>query len=250
MEKFNEFKNKIVLVTGGSKGIGRAICIKFAESGAHVFFTYRKKDISYASLINKNFLSGGRIIGIKNSSLKEESIKTVMKIIKKKKKIINILVNNIGDAIKRSSFVKSNDKLWFENFELNFFSAVRNSRVFLKMFKKNKNTSIINIGSIAGKSGGYGDSIHYGASKAALHTFSKALARELKGVRVNCVAPSAIDTNFQKRLSSKKRIKKIISETPIKRLGKSEEVADLVAFLASKKASYINGAVIFMTGGR
>jgi len=173
-----------------------------------------------------------------------------MRIIKKKKKTLNILVNNVGDAVSRSSFVKSTDKLWSENFDLNLFSAVRTSRAFLKIFKKTKNMSIINIGSIAGKSGGYGDSIHYGASKAALHVFSKALARELNGIRVNCVAPSAIDTDFQKRLSTKKRIKRIISESPIKRLGKTDEVADLVTFLASEKASYINGAVIFMTGGR
>ena len=76
------------------------------------------------------------------------------------------------------------------------------------------------------------------------------MAKELKGVRVNCVAPSAIDTNFQKRLSSKKRLKKIIENTPLKRIGTSNEVAKLVIFLASNKASYINGEVIFISGGR
>ena len=176
--------------------------------------------------------------------------KNLILLIKKKNKKINILVNNIGDALKRSTFVKSNDKLWIDSFDINFLSAVRTTRAFLKTFKKNKNSSIINIGSIAGKSGGSKDSLHYGSSKAALHIFTKGLAKEIKGVRVNCVAPSAIDTNFQKRLSSKKRLKKIIENTPLKRIGTSNEVAKLVIFLASNKASYINGEVIFISGGR
>ena len=250
MTDLNEFRDKTVLVTGGSKGIGRSICIDFAKLGANVFFTYRKKDKSYHTLTSLKFYGEKNIIGIRNSSTKEKFIYKIMKKIKKKNKKINILVNNIGDALKRSTFVKSNDKLWIDSFVINFLSAVRTTRAFLKTFKKNKNSSIINIGSIAGKSGGSKDSLHYGSSKAALHIFTKGLAKEIKGVRVNCVAPSAIDTNFQKRLSSKKRLKKIIENTPLKRIGTSNEVAKLVIFLASNKASYINGEVIFISGGR
>ena len=250
MNKNLEFLNKTVLVTGGSKGIGRAICIKFAELGAKVFFTYRKNDKSSSSLKLMKFLGGGKIFGIKNTSISEKSIYSVMKKIKRERKELNVLVNNIGDAIKRSSFIKSNDKLWIDNLNINLISSVRTTRIFLKMFESVKNASIVNIGSIAGKMGGSGDSLHYASSKAALHIFTKGLSKELKGIRVNCVAPSIINTNFQKRLSSKKRLKKIISSTPLKRIGAPEEVSNTVTFLSSDKASYINGEVIFVSGGR
>ena len=250
MIKNLEFYNKAVLVTGGSKGIGRSISIKFAEQGASVFFTYRKNDKSSLSLQSLKFLSGGKILGIKINSISETSSNFIMKKIKKKSKRLDILVNNIGDAVKRSDFIHSTDKLWLDNLNLNLLSAVRNTRAFLKIFKNSKNSSIVNIGSIAGKTGGGGDSLHYASSKAALHTFTKGLAKELKDIRINCVAPSAIDTNFQKRLSSKKRLKKIKDSTPLRRIGTPEEISNTVIFLSSKKASYINGEVIFVTGGR
>jgi len=250
MIKNMEFKNKVVLVTGGSKGIGRAICIKFAELGSKVFFTYRKNDKSSLSLKSMKFFSGGKISGIKSTTISENSIRTTMKKIKKEALKLDILVNNIGDAIKRSSFVNSSDKLWIENLNLNLLSAVRTTRIFLNLFKSPKNSSIVNVGSVAGNAGGSGDSLHYGSSKGALHVFTKGLAKELKGIRVNCVAPSIIRTNFQKRLSSKKRLNKIILQTPLKRIGTPEEVANVVTFLSSDKAAYINGEVIFISGGR
>ena len=107
----------------------------------------------------------------------------------------------------------------------------------------------MNIGSVAGKTFGQGDSLHYGVAKSALHGFSIGLSKELKKTRVNCVAPNAVDTNFQKRLSSKKRIKNIIKKNITGRLATAQEVTDLVVFLCSKKASYLNGEVIYLTGG-
>jgi 3-oxoacyl-[acyl-carrier protein] reductase len=250
MMKNKNFKGQNILVTGGCRGIGRVISIKFAELGAQVYFTSRKNDKYFKSLNLKKFISGGKAIGIKNSLKSENIIKSLMIKLKKKNKNINVLVNNVGDAIKRSSFTNSNDKLWTETLNTNLLITVRTTRLFLKSFNKTPNKSIVNIGSIAGKSGGEGDSLHYGTSKAALHIFSTGLAKELKDVRVNCVAPSIIDTDFQKRLSNKKRINKIIASTPAKRIGSPEEVANVVTFLSSKEASYVNGQVIVISGGR
>ena len=101
----------------------------------------------------------------------------------------------------------------------------------------------------AGKTFGQGDSLHYGVAKSALHGFTIGLSKELKKTRVNCVAPNAVDTNFQKRLSSKKRISNIIKKNIAGRLATTQEVAEITIFLCSKKASYINGEIIYLTGG-
>ena len=250
MIKNTSFKNQSVLVVGGSKGIGRSISIKFAEKGAKVYFTSRKKDKFFKSLNLVNFPNGGKTYGFISSLKSEAQIWVLLKKIKKKSSNINVLINNVGDAIKRSSFINSSDDLWLKTIDTNLLITVRTTRLYLKLFKNTSKKSIVNIGSVAGRSGGEGDSLHYGTSKAALHIFSTGLAKELKDTRVNCVAPSIIDTNFQKRLSSKKRLKKIISSTPAKRIGKPDEVANVVTFLSSQEASYINGEVVVISGGR
>ena len=116
--------------------------------------------------------------------------------------------------------------------------------------KKAKNSSVINIGSIAGKNPSSGDSLHYAVTKSSLSTFTKGLAVELSGIRVNCVAPSVVDTSFQKRLSSKKRLKRIVKSTPLNRIGYPKDVSNMVIFLSSKKATFINGETIYVAGGR
>ncbi len=244
-----DFKDKIALVTGGSKGIGRSICEIFAKQGAKVIYTYRKNDKSVKTLKEFSRKNNYRIIGYQVASLQDINLRKLVKQIKKKHKKINYLINNIGDALARSKFTTSSDKLWIESINVNLMSAVRMSKYVVNHFSKNELSSIVNIGSIAGKTFGQGDSLHYGVAKAALHGFSKGLSRELDKIRVNCIAPNAVDTDFQKRLSSKKRLKNIIKKNKAQRLAKPEEIAELTSYLCSKKASYINGEVIFVTGG-
>ena len=244
-----KFLDKNVLITGGSKGIGKSICEKFAKEGANVIYTYRKNDKSVKILNEYSKKNNYKIFGyqIKNSENKNLNF-TLRKIYQNHQKI-NFLINNVGDAIKRSRFVNSSDKLWNDSIDINLMSAVRTSRNIIKIFRKSKLDAIINIGSIAGKTFGQGDSLHYGVSKAALHAFTIGLSKELNQTRVNCIAPNAVDTNFQKRLSSKKRILNIIKKNKLGRLATAREVADLTLFLCSNNASYINGEIIYMTGG-
>ena len=129
-------------------------------------------------------------------------------------------------------------------------SAVTTTRVLIKLLMKSKNGVIINISSVSSRTGGGGDSLHYASAKAALNIFTKGLAKELKKIRVIGIAPSAIDTNFQKKYSSKQRLSKVIKETPLGRIGSPEEIADLVHFASSSKASFLSGETIFITGGR
>jgi len=244
-----EFQNKSILVTGGSKGIGRSICIEFAKKNAKVIFTYRKKDKSVVSLNNLAKKNNFYLFGYQISNLEDQNIKKVVKKIGKKHQKIDFLINNIGDAIARTKFVKSKDDLWVKSLDTNLMSAVRITRNVLNLFNKKKLSVIINIGSVAGKTFGQGDSLHYGVAKSALHGFTIGLSKELKKTRVNCVAPNAVDTNFQKRLSSKKRISNIIKKNIAGRLATTQEVAEITIFLCSKKASYINGEIIYLTGG-
>ena len=238
---------KIIVVTGGSKGIGNEIIKKFINDDVKIFFTYRKKN-TFVSKIKKSKLT--QIIPIKCDMSKLENLKIIKSIISKEKKI-DVLINNVGDVKKRSSFIKSSDQLWVDNLTINLMSAVSLTRLLLKKLNKSENSVIINISSIASKTGGGGDSLHYGVSKGALNVFTKGLAKELsKNIRVIGIAPSAINTSFQKKYSSNTRIKNIIKQTPMKRLGLSSEIAELIYFICSNKTSYISGETIFVTGGR
>ena len=244
-----EFQNKCVLVTGGTQGIGRSICIELAKKGADVVFTYRKDDKNLKSIKILSKKNNYNLYGYKISTLKDKGIKKLLQKIKKKHKVVNFLINNIGDAIMRTQFKDSKDSLWIKSLEINLMSAIRITRNLLNLFNNNELKSIVNVGSVAGKTFGQGDSLHYGVAKSALHGFSIGLSKELLKTRVNCVAPNAVDTNFQKRLSSKKRIKNIIKKNMAGRLASTQEVAELIVFLCSNKASYINGEIIYLTGG-
>ena len=244
-----EFKNASVLVTGGSKGIGRSICLDLAKKGARVIFTFRKNDKTVKSLKDFAKKNNHYLFGYQVLNLKDQNIKNLLQKIKKKHKKINFLINNVGDAIARTKFIESKDELWVNSLDINLMSAVRVTRHVLKLFDNNQLKSIVYIGSVAGKTFGQGDSLHYGVAKSALHGFTIGLSKELRKIRVNCVAPNAVNTNFQKRLSSKIRIRNIIKKNLAGRLATSQEVAELTIFLCSSKSSYINGEIVYLTGG-
>jgi len=245
--KNSYLKKQIVLVTGGSRGIGKEIVKKFIRSGAKVYFTYKNshnKDIKKFNISNKR-----NLIPIKCDMNNLNQISRIKKVLKKEKKV-DILVNNVGSVIKRTSFFNSDDKLWKNALDLNLMSAVRTTKIVLKLLSKSKNGVIVNISSIAAKTGGGGDSLHYSVAKAAMNIFTKGLAKELKKIRVIGIAPSAVNTDFQRKYSSKQRLKRIIDETPLGRIGSPEEIAELVYFVSSSKTSFLSGETIFITGGR
>jgi len=240
-------KRQIVLVTGGSRGIGKEIVKRFVKSGSKVYFTY--KNSNNKELKKLNISKNKSLIAIKCDMRNGNQINKIKKILNKEKKI-DVLVNNVGDVIKRTPFLNSDDKLWQNVIDLNLMSAVRTTRIASKLLMKSKNGVIINISSVAARTGGGGDSLHYSVAKAAMNVFTKGLAKELKKIRVIGVAPSAINTDFQKKYSSKQRLRKIISETPMGRIGSPEEIAEFVFFISSSKVSFLSGETIFITGGR
>ena len=249
IEKVFDFTGKNVVVTGGTKGIGRSIVRSFISLNAKVFTTYRKEDKSVQTIKNEcdSDLELKRLDATSSGSASD-----LFNWLNNRVSNIDVLINNVGDALKRSSFKNSDVALWQSCFAVNFFSTVDHCHKLFPLLNSANGSVIINVSSIAGKTSGAGDSLHYGVSKAALDCFTKGLAKEWGkyNIRVNGVAPNAIDTEFQRRLSSDKRIKNIIEQTPLSRIGTTDEVASVVVFLSSNLASYISGETVMITGGR
>ena len=244
-----DFSNKNIVITGGTKGIGKALVKLFISFNAKVFITYRHID-NTVNTIKSKYEKNLELLQLDATS-QEASIK-LLNWLKDRINKIDVLVNNVGDALKRSSFNQSDMNLWKDCFEVNLYSAVDNCHKLFPLLKSAKGSVVVNVSSIAAITSGAGDSLHYGVSKAALNCFTKGLAKEWGkyDIRVVGVCPSAIDTDFQKRLSSQKRLQKIINRTPLGRIGRADEVASTIVFLSSPQASYISGDLIMITGGR
>ena len=188
---------KIILITGGSRGIGQGLVQRFISEDTKIYLTYRKKN-KFIKELQKKKSNGNEIITIKCDFLNDSFIKKINQVIKKEKKI-DLLINNVGDAIKRSKFIISEDSLWEKSIKLNLLNPIKLTKKLLPQLNKSKKSVIINISSIASRTGGGGDSLHYAVSKAGINIFTKGLAKEMKKtVRVVGIAPSAI-----KRISKK-----------------------------------------------
>lgn len=228
--------DKVAVVTGGSRGIGRAIVERFLEEGAKVYALSRSQGEENGSIFRKCDVSD------------ESSISSVIAEILSENEGIDILVNNAG--ITRDGLMmrmKSED--WDAVLEVNLKSAFLASRETMRHMIKRRTGSIINITSIVGKIGNAGQA-NYSASKAGLIGLTKSLAREIAGrnVRVNAVAPGFIETGMTGALNDTQR-ESLIAQIPMNRIGSPRDVADLSLFLASDLSSYITGEVITVSGG-
>jgi 3-oxoacyl-[acyl-carrier protein] reductase len=240
-----DFKGKTVVITGGSRGIGKACCEVFAKSGANVVFTYLSST-SNANKLKKQL--GAKSMALKADIRDYEQCRGVLDKALKKFKRVDILINNAG-IIKDKALVMMAIDEWKEVIDTNLGGTFNMSRAFITTFLKQKSGCIINMSSISGIVG-MAKQTNYSASKAGIIGFSKALAKEVTpyNVRVNVVCPGFIGTDMVNGLHD--FIKdKILMSIPSKRFGKVEEVAELVLYLASEKAAYITGEVIKIDGG-
>lgn len=246
---YEDLKGKKVLVTGSSSGIGQATAILFSQQGCFVgvhYFQTKYGAHETLTYVRKN--SNGVLL---YADMRDE--KQVGKMIKQFAEAaggIDILVNNAGSLIERQPFetatVDYHDNIYATNVR-SVFLASRSALPYLKKSKGN----IINIGSIAGHTGGGSGSGIYAAAKAAVATQTIAMAKEFApyGIRVNAVLPGFIETRFHQRFSSPQRRKEIAAQTPLGRNGTAKDVAKAVLFLASEAASFITGEYIAVNGG-
>jgi len=245
-------KGRKILVTGGSRGIGRACVTLFVTCGAHVAFTYKQDEKAAKELETWATSHSAKVRALRADATDAASYERMPTDVTAALGGLDILINNVGDAVHRSSFAQSDDKLWTDSLTINLLSAVRATRALRPLLIDSTAGVVVNMSSIAAATTGAGDSLHYGVAKAALNTFTIGLAKEFAGTNVRAVgvSPSAIDTDFQTRHSSPERLQKIVEQTPSGRIGTADEVAWAVALLASPRSSYINGAILPVTGGR
>ncbi len=235
--------NKVVIVTGGSRGIGRSIVEEFAKNKAKVYFTYHKND-SAASELKES--SGA--IPIKCSQTDSDRIEESVALIIKDNERIDILVNNAGITSDQFLMMMTSEQ-WEKVIDTNLNGAYRWSKAVSRTMISAKNGVIINVASVAGFIGIAGQT-NYSASKGGLLAFTRSLAAELgsKGIRVNAIVPGFIETDMtavMPRQIKRQNIERIL----LKRFGKPQEVAQIALFLSSDSASYIAGQAIVVDGG-
>jgi 3-oxoacyl-[acyl-carrier protein] reductase len=242
-----DFKGKIALITGSTRGIGKAIAIAFAKNGADVIITGR--DRSAAEVLAKNIENefGVKAFGI-NLDISgdfEESFKEITQWTNGK---IDILVNNAG-ITKDTLFIRMKQEDWDSVINTNLTGTFKITQAVAKLMIKQRYGRIINISSIIGFIGNVGQ-VNYATTKAGLIGFTKSLAKELasRNITVNAVAPGFIETDMTAELPAD-IVENYLKQIPLGRFGKPEDVANVVLFLASDMASYITGETIHINGG-
>lgn len=239
---------KTALVTGASRGIGRAIAKLFAESGYNVLINYNKSEEEAINLYNELNDKGYSVCTYKaDVSIKEEVNSMVNYCIGKFEKI-DVLINNAGIS-RTNLFTDISYEEWDEVINVNLNSVFYTTKKSLQYMLPEMSGKIINISSIWGIAGGSYE-VHYSASKAAIIGMTKALAKELgpSNIQVNCIAPGVIQTDMLNDISED-TLEMLREETPLMRLGTAEDIAHCALFLASDKSNFITGQVISPNGG-
>jgi len=243
------FADKTALVTGASSGIGAATALALGQAGARVIVHYNSQQAEAEDVLKQLQAAGadGEIVKADlstqagtNSLCAFASART-----------IDILVNNAGSLIARTRVLQMTPELWEKVMMLNLTSAFFVSQAVLGGMVERKAGVIINMSSVAARFGGGLGALAYSSAKAAVSTMTKGLTKEFApmGIRINCISPGTIDTGYHRAFSTSEGLDGVRANTPIGRLGTSQEIADLAVFLASDKATFIHGQVIEINGG-
>lgn len=239
-------EDKVVLITGCSRGIGKETMLSFAQKGAIVYANARKEGC-LDEYVNCTY-GKGRIIPVYFDVRDAEKCKEVVIRIRKEQNKLDVLINNAG--IMKDAYLGMIDKQTVEDvFATNVFAMIYLTQFAVRLMKKQKNGSIINVASIVGVNGNAGQTV-YSASKGAVVTLTKTWAKELVGdhIRVNAIAPGKIDTDMYHSIGEE-RVIEGIKEIGFGRLGTPKEVANAAAYLASDMSEYVTGQILGVNGG-
>jgi NAD(P)-dependent dehydrogenase (short-subunit alcohol dehydrogenase family) len=248
-------ESKLVLITGGSRGIGATSALLAAEHGWDVVITYRSRASEAESVVNSIIKLGRRALAIKADIANEQAIYDVFKTVDKEFGRLDALVNNAGVITVISAFVDMSPARIRDVFNINVVGAFICAQEAVKRMalgSGGQGGSIVNISSAASRIGSPHEFIDYAASKGAIDTLTLGLSKEVasEGIRVNAVRPGLITTEMHADAGDKDRPEKLKQFIPMQRAGKPSEVASAIVWLISNEASYVNGALLDVAGGR
>lgn len=241
-------KNKIALVTGGSRGIGREIALELAKTGVDIAITY-VNNLEKAALVIEEIIGYGvKAIAIQGNVSIEEDVTNMIKTIEKELGSVDILVNNAG-VTKDNLLIRMKSDEWDEVMDVNLKGTFLCTKAVSRGMMKKRYGKIINITSVVGIMGNAGQG-NYSASKAGVIGFTKSMAKELasRGIRVNAIAPGFIQTDMTESLNDEIK-DSMLNAIPLNSFGNPKDIANAVIFLASENSDYITGQVISIDGG-
>lgn len=243
-----DFENQLAIVFGGGRDIGGAIAIELARRGAHVALSYHSSNP--AKILDAIEATGRKAFARKVDAMDTATIRSfVADAANDAARAVSVLVNVVGGLVARKKMEEMDDAFWDYVFQLNVRSVFAATQAALPLMSDGG--SIVNVSSQAGRDGGGPGGIAYGGSKGALMSMTRGLAKELgpRRIRVNAVCPGMIATKFHDDFTKPEVRQRVAGMTPLGREGKAEEVATLVAFLASQGAGFVNGASVDINGG-
>ena len=248
-----DLTGKKALVTGGSRGIGRGICLALAKQGADVAVNYRSNQAEAETVVSEIKAMGRQAFAVQADVSLAESVAKMFAEIKNRWGKLDILVNNAG-IVKFANFEEVTEEDWDKTLDTNLKGQFLCARAVVPYMEKQGGGRIINIASVASGGVGFGGSMiaHYSASKGGVVALTEALGAELakKGIRVNAIAPGLIETDMGKIVLNNPQMREtMLARIPVGRPGRPEDIAAVAAFLASDEADYITGAVLYIDGG-
>lgn len=243
-----DYRGSTALVTGGTRGIGRAIVVAFAEAGANVGFTYRSSTDAAAELVDELEAQGADVMSLQGDVAEMDTAQEHVDAVVDRWGGIDVLVNNAG-ITRDGLMLRMKEEDWDDVLDTNLKGVFNFCKAAYMPMMRQQSGSIVNISSVVGSTGNAGQT-NYAASKAGIVGFSKSLAKELGGrnVNVNVVAPGYVETDMTDELDEETQ-QSILDAVPLERLAQPEEIADAVLFLASPAADYVTGHVLHLNGG-
>ena len=243
-------KNKVVVVTGGSRDIGKAVSLKMGAAGAKVVVNYFNNQQQGDETVAEIEKAGGTAIAVRGDMTKAADVERLVdETVKAFGDRIDVLVNVVGGLVERKTLAEMDEDFFDYVMKLNVNSAFLATKSVVPHMTDGG--AVVNFSSLAGRDGGGPGAAAYATSKGALITFTRALAKEFgpQNIRVNCVCPGMISTTFHDQFTKDAVRANVAAATPLKREGAAEEVADLVAYLASDESSFMTGTSIDINGG-